>query len=77
MKWIIHWYQKFTFHNIFSFQRLFTCKSYICWVDATRWGSSCETDITNRNGVNKQNTHTHTHTHTHTKHSEKDNTGKG
>ena len=32
---------------------------------------------TDRNGVNKQNTHTHTHTHTHTKDLEKDNTGKG
>ena len=40
------------------------------------------TNNTDRNGVNKQNTHTqthtnthkHTHTHTHTKHSEKDNT---
>ena len=32
------------------------------------------TNNTDRNGVNKQNTHTHTHTHT--KHSEKDNTGK-
>ena len=37
------------------------------------------TNNTDRNGVNKQNTHTHTHTHTHahTKHSEKGNTGKG
>ena len=26
IKWIIHWYQKFTFHNVFSFQKLFTCK---------------------------------------------------
>ena len=29
IKWIIHWYQKFTFHNAFSFQKLFTCKSHI------------------------------------------------
>ena len=28
-KWIIHWYQKFTFHNVFSFQNLFTCKSHV------------------------------------------------
>ena len=34
---------------------------------------------TDRNGVNKQNTHilhTHTHTHTHTKQSEEEDTGK-
>ena len=24
-KWIIHWYQKLTSHNTFSFQNLFTC----------------------------------------------------
>ena len=45
------------------------------------------TNNTDRNGVNKQNTHppththtnthTHTHTHTHTKSVEKDNIGKG
>ena len=29
IKWIIHWCQKFTFHNVFSFQKLFTCKSHI------------------------------------------------
>ena len=29
MKWIIRWYQKFTFYNVFSFQKLFTCKSHI------------------------------------------------
>ena len=40
------------------------------------------TNNTDRNDVNKQNTHTHAHahthahTHTHTKHSEKDSTGK-
>ena len=44
------------------------------------WFFLWNTNNTDRNGVNKQNshtnTHTHTHTHTHTKHSEKDNTGK-
>ena len=47
IKWIIHWYQKFTFHNVFSFQKLFTCKSciYICWLDAIRLGSFSETQI--------------------------------
>ena len=41
------------------------------------------TNNTDRNCVNKQNTHTHTHTHTHTyihanaEHSEKDNTANG
>ena len=42
-EWIIHWHQKFTFHNVFSFQRLFTCKSHICWLDAIRLSSFCET----------------------------------
>ena len=27
IKWI--WYQKFTFHNVFSFQQFFTCKSHV------------------------------------------------
>ena len=31
--WIIHWYQKFTFHNVFSVQTLFTCKSHFSSVD--------------------------------------------
>ena len=54
-------------------------KSYICWLDAVRLGSSCETGNTDRNGVNNQNTPPPPppHTHTHTNHSEKDNTGKG
>ena len=29
IKWIIHWCQKFIFQNVFSFQKLFTCKSHI------------------------------------------------
>ena len=41
-------------------------RSYICWVDAIRLGSSNNTDVK----VNKTQTHTHmyphTHTHTHT-----------
>ena len=46
IKWIIHWYQKFTFHNVFSFQKLFACKKwYIYWLDAIRLVSSCETQI--------------------------------
>ena len=60
LKWIIHWYQKFTyFYNVFSFQKLFTCKSYMWSLDAIRLGSSCETQIMLiENGLNKQNTHT-------------------
>ena len=27
LHWITHWYPKFTFHNLFSFQRLVTCWS--------------------------------------------------
>ena len=29
IEWIIHWYQKFTFHNVFSFQKLLTCKNHV------------------------------------------------
>ena len=29
LHWIIHWYQKFTFHNVFSFQKLLTWRSCI------------------------------------------------
>ena len=29
IKWITRWYQKFSFHDVFSFQKLFTCKSQI------------------------------------------------
>ena len=28
-EWRIHWCQKFTFYNVFSFQKLFTCKIHI------------------------------------------------
>ena len=42
---------------------------YISWLDAIKLSSFSETNNTDRNGVNKQNTHT--------KHPEKDNTGKG
>ena len=40
-EWRIHWYQKFTFHNVFSFQNLFTCKSHILWLNALRLCSFC------------------------------------
>ena len=43
IKWIIQWYQKFTFDNVFSFKKLFTCKLFICGLDAIRLVSSCET----------------------------------
>ena len=45
IEWIIHWDQKFTFHNVFSVQKLFICKSHICWLDAIKLGSSCDTQI--------------------------------
>ena len=54
---IIHWHQKFTFHNFFSFQRLFTCQSHIYWLTRFFLWNANNND---RNGVNKQNTHTHT-----------------
>ena len=38
-EWRFHWYQKFTFHNVFSFQKLFF------WLDAMRLGSLCEIQI--------------------------------
>ena len=64
IKWlkITHWYQNFTFQNVFSVQTFFTCKiqSYICWLDAIRLCFSCETNNTYTNGANNQNTHTHT-----------------
>ena len=28
IRWIIHWYQKFTFHSVFSFQKVFICKKF-------------------------------------------------
>ena len=45
LHWIIHWYQKFTFDNVFSFLKLFTYKSHVFWLDAVRLDSSCETQI--------------------------------
>ena len=64
IKWIIHWYQNFAyFHNVCSFQRLFACKSHMCWLDAINLGCSCKTQIILiENGVNKHNTHTTTNT---------------
>ena len=44
-EWIIHCYRKFSFHNVFSVQKFFTCQSYLWWLDAIRLGSSCETQI--------------------------------
>ena len=29
LHWIIHWYQKLTFQNVFSFKKLLTCRSCI------------------------------------------------
>ena len=29
LHWIFHWCQKFTFHNVFSLQKLLTCRSHI------------------------------------------------
>ena len=60
-KWLykctIQWYQKFTFHNVLSFQKVFTCILFICWLNAM-------TNNTARNDVSKKNKHTHnTHTH--------------
>ena len=68
LHWLIHWYQKITFHNVFSFRKLLTCTKCICSLDAIILSSSCETQIILIEIVyiNK----------THTKHLEKDNIGK-
>ena len=48
---IIYSYQKFTFRNVFSFQKLLTRRSLthplvlICWLDEIKQGSSSETEI--------------------------------
>ena len=70
---IFHWYQKFIFYNVFSIQKLFTCKSHICWLDAIKLDSSCETQIILIETVQINKTYEDTHT----KHSEKDNTEEG
>ena len=62
IEWVIHWYQKFTFHNVFSFQKSFTCKVIyllIRWCYKTKF-FLWNTNNTDRNGVNKQNIQTHT-----------------
>ena len=59
LHWVIHWYQKFTFHNVSSFQKLLTCKVMYLLIrcNITKlflWN----TNNTDRNGgVNRQNTH--------------------
>ena len=58
-EWITHWYQKFTFHNVFSFQKLCACKVIYLLIRCYEsrfflWN----TNNTDRNGVNKQKTHT-------------------
>ena len=74
IKLIIHWYQKFAFHNVFYFQKLFACKNHM--PVATRLRSSCEKQmmLIDMMWINK--THiTHKHTHPHLL--EKDSNGKG
>ena len=56
-EWVIHWYQKSTFHNDFSLQILFIylLKPYLlirCCNTRFFWWNTNNTD---RNGVNKQN----------------------
>ena len=58
-EWITHWYQKCTFHNVFSFQKLCACKVIYLLIRCYEsrfflWN----TNNTDRNGVNKQKTHT-------------------
>ena len=64
IKWIIQWYQNFTFHNIFSVQKSIHLKIIQLLIRCYKtrfflWN----TNNTDRNGVSKQHTHAHTHTH--------------
>ena len=69
LHWIIHWYQKITFHNVFSFKKLLVQSVYLfIRCNKTKFFLR-NTNNTDRNGVPKQNTHT--------KHLEKYNIGKG
>ena len=45
IKWIMHWYQQFTFHNFFFINYSLVKVIYICWLDAIRLSSSCEAKI--------------------------------
>ena len=67
LHWIIHWYQKITFHNVFSFKKLLVQSVYLfIRCNKTKFFLR-NTNNTDKNSVNQQNTHT--------KHLEKDNTG--
>ena len=63
IEWIIQWYQKFTFHNVFFFKNCSLVKVIHMLI---RWYKTrfflWNTNNTDRNGVIKENTHTHTHT---------------
>ena len=56
---IIFWYQKFTFHNIFAFQKLLTCKVIYLLIryNKTKF-CLCDVKNSDRCGINKQYTHT-------------------
>ena len=54
---MICWYHRFSLHNVFVFWKLLSFKRLVCWLDSVIVGSFCETNNTDRNGVNKQNTH--------------------
>ena len=44
IEWVICWYQKFTFHNVFAFQKSFFCRNHnICWLDSVRLSFSRKT----------------------------------
>ena len=58
IKWIILWYQKVTFNNVFSFQEVLIIHLLIrCY--KTRF-FLWNTNNNDRNGVSKENKHTHT-----------------
>ena len=62
-----HWYQKFTFHSILSFQKLLICRSWNLLIRCSKTEFFLQnTNNADRIGVNIHNTNTKT------KHSEKD-----
>ena len=61
LHWIIHWYQKFSFQCLlFKNYSLVEVVYMYIRCNKTKF-FLCSTNDTDKNGVDKQNTHTHTH----------------
>ena len=74
LHWIIHWYQKFTFHNVTLFKNYSLVEVVYLFIRCNKtnfflWNTN-NTDI---NSANQENIHTYTHF----KHLRKDNIRKG